>query len=316
MPVGNMKDIKTEIIDSTEKIEDLVDWLVFRHAPPDLYSPTMYIDLEGVDLCREGSISILTLLIDTGIPTKRVCLIDVHTLGAKAFESAGAKQKTLKDILQDAKIPKVFFDVRNDSDALFAHFGVALQGVEDVQLMESATRKTTASRKLLSGLAKCVENSKIGHSGLASWKLAKEKGERLFKAEHGGSYEIFNQRPIPEDVISYCAGDVQFLPDLWNKFCRQQAHAWRDMVDEETEKRVAMSQRSDYQPHDRKKAMGPWSKDQNLLLDQWNYVAPLDHYDDTFDQYDDDLEDDWYDDGPTSCRDIISSWDYDYYYSD
>ena len=59
----------------------------------------MYIDLEGVNLCREGSISILTLLIDTRIPTGRVYLIDVHTLGAQAFNTASAKQTTLKDIL-------------------------------------------------------------------------------------------------------------------------------------------------------------------------------------------------------------------------
>jgi exonuclease 3'-5' domain-containing protein 1 len=44
---------------------------------------------------------------------------------------------------------------------------------------------------------------------IASCKLAKEKGERLFKAEHGGSYEIFNQRPIPDDeIVSYRVGDV------------------------------------------------------------------------------------------------------------
>ncbi|RYN15664.1 hypothetical protein AA0113_g12551 [Alternaria arborescens] len=74
----------------------------------------MYIDLEDVDLCGEGSLSILTLLIDTGIPTGRVCLIDVHTLGAQAFNTAGAKRTTLKYILQDEKIPNVFSDVRND----------------------------------------------------------------------------------------------------------------------------------------------------------------------------------------------------------
>ena len=130
-----MKDIKTEIINTMEQVGDLIEWLILRHTPP-----TMYIDLEGVNLCREGSISILTLLIDTGTPTVSVYLIDVHTLGAQAFNTAGVEGKTLRDILQDEKIPKVFFDVRNDSDALFAHFGVALQGIEDVQLMESATR--------------------------------------------------------------------------------------------------------------------------------------------------------------------------------
>ena len=36
------------------------------------------------------------------------------------------KKKTLKDILQEEKILKVLFDIRNDSDALFAYFGVEL----------------------------------------------------------------------------------------------------------------------------------------------------------------------------------------------
>ena len=314
-----MKDIKTEFINTTKKIADLADWLIFRHAPPVPYSPTMYIDLEGVDLCREGSLSIFTLLIDTGIPTERVCLIDVHTLGAQAFNTAGAKRKTLKDILQDEKIIKVFFDVRNDSDILFAHFGVALQGVEDVQLMESATRKTTASRKFLNGLTKCVENNVLmsfGGSGLASWKLAKEKGERLFKAEHGGSYDVFNQRPIPEDIISYCVGDVQYLPELRNRFWTRQAYRWQDLVCEESKKRIAASQRSDYQPHGPDRAMAPWSKAQNIILDQWNYVPPPCNYlDESFGPHDDGY-DDWYDNGPTSCRDIINDCDYDYYYSD
>ncbi|RDL36808.1 uncharacterized protein BP5553_06160 [Venustampulla echinocandica] len=165
-------------------------------------------------------------------------------MGAQAFNTLGVKQKTLKDTLQDEKIPKVFFDVRNDSDALFAHFGVALRRVEDVQLMESATRKTTASRKFLSGLAKCVEknapNMLLSGSNLASWKQVKEKGERLFKAEHGGSYEVFNQRPIPEDIISYCVCDVQYLPELWDRFWKMQTYRWRDLVNEVHKARLAI----------------------------------------------------------------------------
>ncbi len=42
----------------------------------------MYIDLEGVDLCREGSLSIFTLLIGTGISIRQVYFIDVQKLGA------------------------------------------------------------------------------------------------------------------------------------------------------------------------------------------------------------------------------------------
>ena len=65
-----------------------------------------------------------------------------------------------------------------------------------------------------------LEKYVLHHIDLASWKLAKEKGERLFKAEHGGSYEIFNQRPIPDEIVSYCVGDVQCLPRLWDRFQR------------------------------------------------------------------------------------------------
>jgi exonuclease 3'-5' domain-containing protein 1 len=120
----------------------------------------MYIDLEGVALCREGSLSIFTLFLD--IPKPEVVLIDVYTLCAQAFNTPGTLGKTLTDILQDVNIPKVFFDVRNDSDALFAHFGVALQGVQDVQLMESATRNTTISRKFVSELTKCIQEKSLG----------------------------------------------------------------------------------------------------------------------------------------------------------
>lgn len=93
-----MEEIETEIINTTEQIGKLVHWLVLRHSPPAPFRPTMYIDLEGVNLCREGSVSILTLLVDTGIPTACVYLIDVHTLDARAFNTAGAKKTTLKGI--------------------------------------------------------------------------------------------------------------------------------------------------------------------------------------------------------------------------
>ena len=307
-----MTRIETEIINTKKQIGDLVDWLVLRHASTELFKPTMYIDLEGVDLCRNGSLSILTLLIDTGSTTTHINLIDVHVLGLQAFDTTGVKRRTLKDILQDEKIPKVFFDVRNDSDALFAHFGVALQGVHDIQLMESATRTTTSSRKYLSGLAKCVEENPVYGIDRVSWKLAKEKGEQLFKAELGGSYLIFNQRPIPDEIISYCVGDVQCLPKLWEKLWYITTYRWRDLVNEETKKRVVESQKPGYQPYGQIRALAPWSEDQNKTLDEWNYVPPPTYSNDNDDGY----GDDWYDDGPTSCRDIINSCDYDLYYSD
>jgi exonuclease 3'-5' domain-containing protein 1 len=82
------------------------------------------------------------------------------------------------------------------------------------------------------------------------------------------------------------------------------------MVLEESEKRVAMSQRVYYQSHGRDRALAPWSKDQNTALDQWSY-APAPRVDS-----EDDVDDAWYDDDRTSYRDCIDDWDMHYYCSD
>jgi exonuclease 3'-5' domain-containing protein 1 len=63
--------------------------------------------------------------------------------------------QTLKGILESDSIPNVFFDIRNDSDALFSHFGISIAAVHDIQLMELATRNF--SKRCISGLSKCIE---------------------------------------------------------------------------------------------------------------------------------------------------------------
>ena len=67
--------------------------------------------------------------------------------------------------------------------------------------MESATRTTTSSRKYLNGLAKCIEQGVLHGSDLTSLELAKGKGGQSFKAEFGGTYKVFEQRPIPTEII-------------------------------------------------------------------------------------------------------------------
>jgi len=144
-------------------------------------------------------------------PDAHIHLIDVHTLGAQAFATPGSQAKPLKHMLEDEQIVKVFFDARNDSDALNAHFNVALKGVEDVQLMQSAARDKTSKRRTVLGRAKCVQK----HCSAADeWQAAKSLGEKLLKPELGGSYQVFDRRPIPADVVAYCAGDVGCLPGL------------------------------------------------------------------------------------------------------
>ncbi|KAL6894956.1 ribonuclease H-like domain-containing protein [Trichoderma evansii] len=205
--------------------------------------PSIYVDLEGVNLSTHGTISILQLYIH---PTKKVYLIDVFVLKEKCFSTPGTTGRlTLRDTLESKTNPKVFFDVRNDSDALYSHFQIKLAGVVDLQLWELAARPF--ARKFVKGLAKCIEDdAPLSDSEILEFGQTKENGKMLFSPEHGGSYEVFNERPLRQDIQAYCAQDVYLLPDLLKWYTRISDPRWVKGVAEESQFRVTLSQREDY----------------------------------------------------------------------
>jgi exonuclease 3'-5' domain-containing protein 1 len=200
----------TGLVNTCTAVADLIN--AMANLPTSL--PSLYMDLEGVDLSRRGSISILQVHVSTD---NRTYLIDIHTLGDKAFSTASGSGQTLKGILESDSVPKIFFDVCNDSDALFSHFRISLAGVEDIQLMELAIR--TYSRRYVKGLAKCIKRDlSLTMSKREAWTETKEKGLNLFAPERGGSYEVFNACPLSKDVMLYCIQDVYFMPKLWQHY--------------------------------------------------------------------------------------------------
>ena len=182
----------------------------------------------------------------------------------------------MKDILESPQIPKVFFDVRNDADALFAQFSIALQGVQDIQLMEDASRFTRGSgKRLLSSLAKCVERDALMTSEAKQcWTTVRMRGEELYDPEKGGSYEIFNSRPLMEDILQLCVQDVRYMPFLRSLYWGRLDSDWRTEVEEETMARVQLSQRDAYQPHGAERALSPWQGSQHD--ESWNNYLTCD----------------------------------------
>ncbi|KAL7903800.1 ribonuclease H-like domain-containing protein [Trichoderma velutinum] len=175
------------LIDTVPRVSKMIDSLAGRPIEP----PSIYIDVEGVNLCRHGTVSILQLYV---LPSKQIYLIDVLSLRHECFTTRGESGNNLKDILESNAIPKVFFDVRNDSDALYSHFQIKLDGVLDLQLMKLATR--SFSRRCVSGLSKCIEkDAPLSIHERRSWIQIKEKGQQLFNPDKGGSFEVFNERP-------------------------------------------------------------------------------------------------------------------------
>lgn len=239
-------------VDSSIAVTAMIDSIVDLPNSP----PSLYFDLEGIDLSRKGSISIFQLLAH---PQNHVYLIDVHVLGGSAFTTPGTKGNTFQTILESGTIAKACFDVRNDSDALHFHYGITLRGIQDIQLMENASRRLGYPNKYIAGLIKCIEfDLPMTTQAKNACKAIKEKGLKLFAPEKGGSYEAFNTRPLHEDIKAYCVQDVKFLPLLWKKYWDKLDVNWKAKVDTETLARVQLSQSAGYEPHGSHKALGPW----------------------------------------------------------
>ena len=241
---------KTDIIvvDSVTTLLSLLDNLIGLAIDP----PPLYLDLEGVKLGRHGSISIISLYI---APIKKIYLIDIHRLGKTAFSTTNSSAISLKTILESPSIPKVIFDIRNDSDALFSHFQISVNGIQDLQLMELATRK--GSKAIVAGLAKCIENENlISAAAKEEWQRTKEGPKK------GGGYEIFNDRPMKPEIIQYCARDVALLPGLYNVYnTRLSGEAfWQAQVRKATKDRIKLSQSPAYDGHSKSKIYGPWHR--------------------------------------------------------
>jgi exonuclease 3'-5' domain-containing protein 1 len=62
------------------------------------------IDLEGVDLCREGRLSTMQIYPDH---SSFVWIVDVTTLKATAFDEKDDKGRNLRQLLEDKNIKKV-----------------------------------------------------------------------------------------------------------------------------------------------------------------------------------------------------------------
>jgi exonuclease 3'-5' domain-containing protein 1 len=164
---------------------------------------------------------------------------------------------TLKAILQSSKYPKVFFDLRNDSDALYAHYRAKLNCVIDVQLLEFGTRPRTG--RFLKGLAKSIaEDSGLGHREIREWQASKELGHDMFDPKKGGSYGVFNHRPLYKAIVDYCARDMLLLPLLLQVYSGRLRGcgilAWAIKL--EAEQRVAVSQHADFNGRGQHMAVG------------------------------------------------------------
>lgn len=198
------------------------------------HTPLLYVDVEGNDLCRHGSVSLVQLHVPRALKT---FIIDIFTLGPSAFSTtvpatladltpsesslangepfpgvnaAKGEGISLKAILESPHIIKCFFDVRNDADALYNLYGISMQSVADLQVLEVATRR--GNKRLLNGLARAIRtDGALQPDVLAHWLDVKERGKALFASSPQTPLAVAPETPI-EPVSSPTSPSVASKP--------------------------------------------------------------------------------------------------------
>lgn len=165
------------------------------------------VDIEGISLCRHGKICIIQIATPVN-----VYIFDIVQLGSSAFEDGG-----LRDILTSVEIEKLFYDARKDADALYYQFNCDVQNVLDMQILYSHYKRAELNG-FLPGLTKAFQDL-LRYREYKELQEVKLSGHNLFAPDKGGSFEIWEQRPLHPALIKYCINDVILLYTILSKCC-------------------------------------------------------------------------------------------------
>jgi hypothetical protein len=90
-----------ELVDNTAALGHLLDTLT-ELQDGQLH---LYMDLEGNDLCKSGTLSIVTILVEQRQTT---WLVDISAMGQEAFTIAGNTGRTMKQMKMLSKYSSIF----------------------------------------------------------------------------------------------------------------------------------------------------------------------------------------------------------------
>ena len=190
------------VLDTVEATAKVVLQLLQAKAP-------IAVDFEGVDLCRRGELCLVQM--SNGTTT---WLVDITTLGQAAFDEEGGK---LRELLESKDVLKVGYDGRADADALRHLHQTGLAPLYDVQIASCKRQDADQGRRdpFVHGLGKSMASFLRGKfQRAAELQRIKSKGLALFAPEHGGSYEVWKERPLKPELIKYAAADVALLLEM------------------------------------------------------------------------------------------------------
>lgn len=180
---------QARLVESQQQAEEVI---------PDLLAARVLgLDCEGVSLGRWGRLCLCQVATQ-----QQVFLFDALRTGVI---------EALRPVLSSAAVTKVMHDSREDSSAFLSQFDIELAGVYDSQVAHTMMLERQAVRPFQISLNELLKQV---------LKLENEKevslGHRMKKDPN-----VWFYRPLREDLLTYAAQDVMYLPLLHQRLCDQ-----------------------------------------------------------------------------------------------
>ena len=150
---------------------------------------TVAVDLEGVDLGRDGCISLIQ------VATPDQCFIfDVLNK-----DSSDSVVIWLKFLLEDNEITKIIHDCRMDSDALLHTLDITLTNVHD----------TSCFHHVIDGVEDASLNTMLKRNKLPV-NVTRDG------SVYANNHEFWKQRPLSPQMIEWASGDISSLFQIYH----------------------------------------------------------------------------------------------------
>jgi len=238
------------VVDTAAKAGCLVDELMALPIP----YRKMYMDFEGINLSRNGSVCIGQL---STPGTACVHLLDFVML-PNVLEIKGSADRSLRNLMEDEAWVKFIFDPRNDVDCLYHTCGgVFPKNVICLQLCDVAKdRMDKKHRPYLNGLKKVLQVHVPADVQLEVGEI-KDCGRKLFAPELGGRYSVFEDRPMLPAIAAYCCVDVKYFELLEHRLYTPLSAPFKAWVLRQSAARVNTCRDVKHAPNGRGKCTAP-----------------------------------------------------------
>ncbi|KAJ3972710.1 ribonuclease H-like domain-containing protein, partial [Lentinula raphanica] len=190
------------------------------------------VDCEGLDLGRQnGRLSLLSIRSIPPLPNPSINYIfDFLSLPSSLLQPLFA-------LLSSSSVLKIVFDGRMDYSALYHEYGVVMENVLDLQLVDVASRYVRGERPECTGqhrsrLAACFGYASIRREKEVFKNVQVLQGLGGCMIEHNlyliltrfsmiVNHDIWMDRPVPDEHLQYAAHDVEMIYTLYAHLTQQ-----------------------------------------------------------------------------------------------